>query len=583
VFVLDVDTNHEAGKYGDDSLAQLETNNAKLPDTIEVLTGGGGRHLYFRIPEGVEIPCSAGKLGVNLDIRSTGGYVVAPPSIHPNGTAYEWEGSSDPFDGVEVADAPQWLINMVKRDTRATMAMSASGEVYQSSEWDCLGEAQRADILEALSVCSNEGYDNWTHRGMEIHSVDSTEKGYKLWCDWSAKGYPTETQAQFCTDKIERERFYSEKQQAIKWCSFNNSKAQKRNIESLFFAARATGWKSTSEIKNLQKIKEEGLALVREMEAYEKNGCPHDKRLLNPNFPHVAVDPDKPNSKPKNQSTIQNLEYLLRAYRIKLEYDEILKRRSIVFAGHGTKGHDMEDESALMVIKSLCSLNQLSPTIIELLPAIFQKYTVNPITNWIRSKAWDGIDRKQQLFETITVEAGLENYRNQVLNIWLTQCVAAADNGEIGHALNPRAVRKFEIVLILQGRQGARKTSWIDALVPDSLRDYVKDGMHLDPTDKDTTKKCISTWLCELGEIDATFRKADIARLKAFLSNQVDEMRLPYDRTAMSFKRRTSFCASVNGEQFLTDSTGSRRFVTLPVFNCDDAHGLDMHGFLIKN
>lgn len=302
----------------------------------------------------------------------------------------------------------------------------------------------------------------------------------------------------------------------------------------------------------------------------------HDQKIRKPKFPHVEVDPDKPNSKPKLQATIQNLEYLLQAYGITLEYDEILKRRSIVFAGHGTKGHDMEDESALMIIKSLCSLNGLSPTIIELLPAIFQKKTVNPITNWIKSKQWDGIDRKQQLFESLTVEAGNENYRNRALDVWLTQCVAAADNGEVGHSINPRAVRKFEIVLILQGKQGARKTSWIGALLPDSLRDYVKDGMHLDPTDKDTTKKCISTWLCELGEIDATFRKADIARLKAFLSNQVDEMRLPYDRTAMTFKRRTSFCASVNGEQFLTDSTGSRRFVTLPVLNCNDSHGLDM-------
>lgn len=298
-----------------------------------------------------------------------------------------------------------------------------------------------------------------------------------------------------------------------------------------------------------------------------------DEKIEDAWFPHFG---ESENGKQKVLSTIQNLEYLLQTYGITLEYDEILKRRSIVFAGHGTKGHDMEDESALMIIKSLCSLNGLSTTIIELLPAIFQKNTVNPIKDWIQSKTWDGIDRKQQLFETLTVAPEDENYRNQVLNVWLTQCVAAADNGEIGRALNPRAVRKFEIVLILQGKQGAKKTSWIGSLLPDSLRDYVKDGMHLDPTDKDTTKKCISTWLCELGEIDATFRKADIARLKAFLSNQVDEMRLPYDRTSMTFKRRTSFCASVNGEQFLTDSTGSRRFIPVQVLSCNDAHGLDM-------
>lgn len=299
-----------------------------------------------------------------------------------------------------------------------------------------------------------------------------------------------------------------------------------------------------------------------------------NKRFYEPlRFPHI-IETD--NGSVKILSTIENLEFLLKVYGITLEYDEILKRRSIVFAGHSTKGHDMEDESALMKIKSLCGLNQISPTIIELLPALFQNNTVNPIKNWILSKAWDGTNRKQQLFDSLAVAPEDENYRNQALNMWLTQCVAAADNGEVGHALNPRAVRKFEIVLILQGGQGAKKTTWFNSLLPDSKRDYIKDGMHLDPTDKDTTKKCISTWLCELGEIDATFRKSDIARLKAFLSNQVDEIRLPYDRTSAQFKRRTSFCASVNSEQFLTDSTGSRRFIPVQVWNCNDAHGVDM-------
>ncbi len=241
-FVLDIDINHYAGKYGDESLTQLEKDNAKLPDTVEVTTGGGGRHLYFKMPEGVEIPCSAGKLGANLDIRSTGGYVVAPPSIHPNGKAYEFEGSSDLFEGVEIADAPAWLIDLVKRDTRAVLKQKSNGEFYESSEWDCMADSQKADFIAALNHCTNQGYDNWTHRGMEIHSVDPTETGYRLWCEWSAKDYPTKAQADLCADKEEQKRYYDEKQQAIKWCSFSNGKTEKRNKESLFFVARENGY-----------------------------------------------------------------------------------------------------------------------------------------------------------------------------------------------------------------------------------------------------------------------------------------------------------------------------------------------------
>jgi putative DNA primase/helicase len=301
-----------------------------------------------------------------------------------------------------------------------------------------------------------------------------------------------------------------------------------------------------------------------------------ENKISIPRFPDVAVNSEKPNAKPRILATIPNLRYLLKAYGIMVEYDEILKRRSIVFASHGTRGHDIEDEAALSVIKSLCILNGLSVVALEYLPALFAENTVNPVIDWIKSKPWDGIDRKQQLFNTLTVAHDDEIYRNQALDVWLMQCVASADNGEIGHALNSRAVRKFENVLVLQGGQGAKKTTWLNSLLPDAMRDYFKDGMHLDTKDKDSIKKCISSWIIELGEIDATFRKSDIAQLKAFLSNQTDEIRLPYDRTSAQFKRRTSFCASVNSEQFLTDATGSRRFIPVQVLGCNYSHNLDM-------
>lgn len=304
--------------------------------------------------------------------------------------------------------------------------------------------------------------------------------------------------------------------------------------------------------------------------------------LINPQFPDIIVNPDRPNEKPKILTTIENLKYLLNAYGITAEYDEILKQRSIIFAGHGTKGHDMEDEAALMAIRSLCALNGLSKELTDYLPVVFVENTVNPIKAWIASRAWDGIDRKPQLFQTLTVESEKINYRNRLLDVWFRQCVAACDNGEIGYSANRNAVRKFELTLVLQGGQGLKKTSWIKSLVPDSLREFIKDGMHLDTTDKDVIKKCISAWICELGELDATFRKSDIARLKAFLSNQVDEIRLPYDKTTSKFKRRTSFCASVNSEQFLPDLTGSRRFGTLKVLQCNHAHNLDMQQILAQ-
>lgn len=54
-----------------------------------VTTGSDGSHLYFRYPEGIEVP-SRIEFIKGVDLKSDGGYVVAPPSVHPNGVLYAW-------------------------------------------------------------------------------------------------------------------------------------------------------------------------------------------------------------------------------------------------------------------------------------------------------------------------------------------------------------------------------------------------------------------------------------------------------------------------------------------------------------
>jgi bifunctional DNA primase/polymerase-like protein len=65
---------------------------ARMPVTACVATGSGGWHLYYRHP-GTPVLCSQGRLGVGIDIRADGGYVVLPPSIHPaTKRPYRWIG-----------------------------------------------------------------------------------------------------------------------------------------------------------------------------------------------------------------------------------------------------------------------------------------------------------------------------------------------------------------------------------------------------------------------------------------------------------------------------------------------------------
>lgn len=112
---LDVD------EGGAETLAELEERHGKLPDTVEQLTGGGGRHPLFQHRDGVR---NSVKRLTGLDVRGEGGYIVVPPSVHPSGREYAWELSSRPGE-VEIAEWPSWLLDALRaapRDDKRTAA-----------------------------------------------------------------------------------------------------------------------------------------------------------------------------------------------------------------------------------------------------------------------------------------------------------------------------------------------------------------------------------------------------------------------------------------------------------------------------
>jgi hypothetical protein len=101
VFILDID-----GELGASNLCALVAEHGAIPAT-RTSTTGKGHHLWFRAE--AEIPCSTGKIAPGVDIRADGGYVVAPPSIHPSGAVYRWANDLPP------ARAPAWLIDLARR------------------------------------------------------------------------------------------------------------------------------------------------------------------------------------------------------------------------------------------------------------------------------------------------------------------------------------------------------------------------------------------------------------------------------------------------------------------------------------
>lgn len=101
--VIDVD-----GWDAEEWLSGQEEKYGALPATVTAVTPNG-RHMHFEVGD---LKNRAG-IVPKLDFRGFGGYVVAPPSVHPSGAKYEWQKGLSPED-VPLARMPDWLVSVVQ-------------------------------------------------------------------------------------------------------------------------------------------------------------------------------------------------------------------------------------------------------------------------------------------------------------------------------------------------------------------------------------------------------------------------------------------------------------------------------------
>lgn len=277
------------------------------------------------------------------------------------------------------------------------------------------------------------------------------------------------------------------------------------------------------------------------------------------------------NGKGKPLETIDNAEEALRRLHVTVRYNVISKDIEIIIPGEGYSVDNSANASLAWLMSAFVRFGLPTGKLPDYLCNIADRNQYNPVANWITSKPWDGTERLHLLLDTITADGeapGNAVYQLKVAMItrWMISACAAA--------FNPQGVSAHG-VLVLQGGQYLGKTMWFKSLVPSELR-VIQDGLSLRPDDRDSVKQAVSFWLVELGELDATFRKSDIAALKAFITRDRDVMRRAYARNESQYARRTVFFASVNPREFLHDPTGNRRYWTVSCVAINHSHGLDM-------
>lgn len=177
----------------------------------------------------------------------------------------------------------------------------------------------------------------------------------------------------------------------------------------------------------------------------------------------------------------------------------------------------------------------------------------NPVLDYLSSLAWDGKDRIVELYELLGIQE--DELSKTLLKKWLLQTVALLFN-------RADAPYGAEGVLVLNGLQGHGKTSLFRRL---ALRpDWFREGAIIKDNDKDTLRRCVTSWIVELGEVESTL-KSDIEALKAFVTSAKDAYRLPYGRSDIEAPRRASLCATCNSGTYLLDLSGNRRWFTVAV------------------
>ena len=172
----------------------------------------------------------------------------------------------------------------------------------------------------------------------------------------------------------------------------------------------------------------------------------------------------------------------------------------------------------------------------------------HPIREYLEAlPEWDGVERVEKLL-CRCLEADDTPYVHAVTRKFFAAAVA--------RVLRPGT--KFDNVLVLDGAQGIGKSTIFRELVGD---DYYSETLSLtDMNDKDAAEKLLGNWIVEIGEL-AGMKKADIEKVKAFISTKDDKYRPPFGHVVESHPRQTVIIATVNGERgYLRDITGNRRF-----------------------
>lgn len=234
-------------------------------------------------------------------------------------------------------------------------------------------------------------------------------------------------------------------------------------------------------------------------------------------------------------------------------YDSFLCR----MISRGQPWTDVDEINVMLYLQRVLAIRKIAKeTVRNAILSIAMRNKRHAVQDWLKSlPVWDRVPRLATLFSD-HFGAPQSEYSSAVGRCFIVSLVA--------RAMIPGC--KADNVVILEGKQGIRKSTALEAIVG---KEWFATAHH-EVTDKDFLQAFRGKWMIEIAELDS-FQRSELEAVKSMVSRPFDTYRVSYGHYAEDWKRQVIFAATTNKDNWNLDETGARRFQPLRTTEIDIA------------
>lgn len=561
-----------------------------------VISGSGGesRHLHFltdkpfygrklAVSEGKHRTAKGGWTHVwEVDLFGTGRQVAMPPSIHPDtGIAYRWEREYD-LDGLEFGGGP-----IISSDLIEALGIASTAKFeFESREPLTFAAGQLERELDSLSLDVLDDRPKWVMLGQALHhQFGGSQEGFDLWMHYSAKSESHLKDSSLRAELARYRGFGRNRREPVTMATVRSWYLAERNAANLAFAiAELDDLDDVSmPVETMPASNAEGGEFDELLNVEPKATIPNDESVFDIGLIDTALDwktllaiSEKGSIEPNlhnlrlivendkrtagvtafnefSQEIVQRGTPGLRSPNRKNQAKPFVQLSGPIWTlrdrANGDFWTEEKDDSIRAMIEAPKTQGGYGIKVPDrdlraAINIVGRKNCFHPVREYLSAHQWDGTPRVDRLFIDY-LGATDDAYGRDIARLMMIAGVA--------RIFEPGC--KWDYVVILQGLQGKRKSTFISTLAKNWAAE-----LEGDMTDTRAMVEAMQkAWILEIPEL-AGFPRADVRHIKGFVSRQTDKVRLAYAKRAQEYRRQSIFCGSTNDFKFLKDDTGNRRF-----------------------